>query len=415
LDLQPKKPLRLAIFATHPIQYQVPIWRKLAAVKDFKVHVYYGTDMSVRGYKDKEFGVQVSWDTPLLEGYRSTFLSTNPEIDRISLIKPNAWGLGKELNFFKPDVGLMLAYGNSFHLGVWRALRSRGVPIIMRHEASDIAHARSGLKGRVRDAVLRRFYAGIDGFAYIGTEAKKHLLRLAVPDSKLSFSPYCIDSDFVTRQTERWLPQRDTLRAEAGMSNEDITLVFSGKLIPKKDPLLVVDALKCLQSEPSKAAQAALRRIHVLIAGDGQLRESLSHSLSALIGKRAHLLGFLNQGEVGKAYAMGDALFLPSRRGSGETWGLVVNEGMQWGLPAFVSDGVGSRVDLIDEGVTGWSYKTGDAKALAKIIQTYATLSPEGRKKMAEASRKKAEAYSIDRAVDGVVLAARQAESSVST
>lgn len=402
-------PKRVAIFATHPIQYQTPIWRKLAALHDLEVKVFYGTDMSVRGYKDEGFGVAVTWDTPLLEGYESCFLSTDPSIQAINFRRPNAKGLKPLLREFQPDVGLMVAYRNCFHLGAWRALRSMGVPIVMRHEATDVAHARSGAKARVRDALLRAFYAGIDHFAYIGTEARKHLRRLGVGDNRLHRAPYCVDSDFVADQVDAWLPQRAALREAMGMREGDCAFVFSGKLIDKKDPLLIAGALEHLAASGNPAASEALGRIHVIVAGDGALRAELAKRLEAVIGGRAHLLGFLNQGEMGRAYAAADALILASKRGSGETWGLVVNEAMQWGLPAFVSDGVGSAADLIEAGITGHCFQTGDAASLAKHLQDYTRLSAAERGKMREDVVRKIQGYSIDAAVGGLLEAIKSA------
>ena len=111
--------------------------------------------------------------------------------------------------------------------------------------------------------------------------------------------------------------------------------------------------------------QEALKRIHIVIAGDGALKIELESRLRAVIGTRAHCLGFLNQSEMGRSYAIGDALILASRRGSGETWGLVVNEAMQWGLPALVSDGVGCGIDLVDGKTTGRIFQSGNSSELA--------------------------------------------------
>lgn len=72
-----KRRIRLAIFATHPIQYQAPVWRSLAMDDGLEVMVFFATDMSVRGYRDVEFGTKVKWDVPLTEGYPHVFLSTD--------------------------------------------------------------------------------------------------------------------------------------------------------------------------------------------------------------------------------------------------------------------------------------------------------------------------------------------------
>jgi len=72
-------PRRLAVVTTHPIQYQAPVWRGLAATPGLDVHVYFGSDHSVRGYRDPGFGVEFKWDVPVLDGYPHTLLSTGPK------------------------------------------------------------------------------------------------------------------------------------------------------------------------------------------------------------------------------------------------------------------------------------------------------------------------------------------------
>ena len=66
--------VRVAHLVSHPIHYQAPLYRELAARPDLDLTVYFYSDASVRGYRDVEFGHEVEWDTPLLEGYRSRFL-----------------------------------------------------------------------------------------------------------------------------------------------------------------------------------------------------------------------------------------------------------------------------------------------------------------------------------------------------
>ena len=66
--------VRLAYLVSHPIQYQVPLLRRIAKEPDIDLTVLFGSDFSVRGYEDKGFGVAVKWDVPLLDGYKYEFL-----------------------------------------------------------------------------------------------------------------------------------------------------------------------------------------------------------------------------------------------------------------------------------------------------------------------------------------------------
>jgi len=67
-------------------------------------------------------------------------------------------------------------------------------------------------------------------------------------------------------------------------------------------------------------------------------------------------------------YRTGDVLVLPSK-GRYETWGLAVNEAACCGLPAIVSSHVGCGPDLIENGVTGWTFEAGDMLALQRVLQ----------------------------------------------
>ncbi|HEX2461250.1 MAG TPA: hypothetical protein VHJ58_13990, partial [Vicinamibacterales bacterium] len=65
---------RLAVVTSHPVQYQAPLFQRLASHPDVELTVFYGDDRSVAGEVDSGFGLPVQWDRPLLKGYRSVFL-----------------------------------------------------------------------------------------------------------------------------------------------------------------------------------------------------------------------------------------------------------------------------------------------------------------------------------------------------
>ena len=119
------------------------------------------------------------------------------------------------------------------------------------------------------------------------------------------------------------------------------------------------------------------------------------------MGVAVRFEGFKNQSELPRYYAAADVLVLPSES---ETWGLVVNEAMASGLPAIVSKAVGCSPDLIQEGVTGYTYPVGDAAALAQRIEELMSLRAKGLP-VQEAVRKKITHYGVEQAVTGTVNA----------
>ncbi len=104
-----------------------------------------------------------------------------------------------------------------------------------------------------------------------------------------------------------------------------------------------------------------------------------------------------------RAYVAADCLVLPSD--AGETWGLVVNEAMCCGLPAIVGDQVGCGPDLVEEGVTGAVYPTGDVDALARLLVA-CSADVAGLRAMGASARDRVlSRYSVARAVEGTLAA----------
>src|SRR5580692_11747616 len=88
-----RRPLRLAYLVSHPIQYQAPLLRRIAREPDIDLTVFFGSDFSVRSYKDEGFGVEVAWDTPLTEGYKHHFLKPLRDNGTVSATSPISRGI----------------------------------------------------------------------------------------------------------------------------------------------------------------------------------------------------------------------------------------------------------------------------------------------------------------------------------
>jgi len=63
---------KILVFDSHPVQYRVPLWQLLDSHVPGVLHVVYGSDCSIHGYADKEFGQNIVWDDPMLSGYSYT-------------------------------------------------------------------------------------------------------------------------------------------------------------------------------------------------------------------------------------------------------------------------------------------------------------------------------------------------------
>ena len=75
---------RVAVVALHPVQYQAPWFRALAAHPDVDLTVYYCLIPDPR-QQGVGFGVEFQWDLPLFDGYHSEVLQNvaqRPAFDR---------------------------------------------------------------------------------------------------------------------------------------------------------------------------------------------------------------------------------------------------------------------------------------------------------------------------------------------
>ena len=112
------------------------------------------------------------------------------------------------------------------------------------------------------------------------------------------------------------------------------TIVFSGNLIPRKRPWLVIDALKSKELANTKLS----------IIGDGPLRSALENQADQLgLSPRVRFCGRLTRAEALEAVASAGVLVLPSIR-EGAPW--VVGEALTAGVPVVVSEASGAG-DLV--------------------------------------------------------------------
>lgn len=114
------------------------------------------------------------------------------------------------------------------------------------------------------------------------------------------------------------------------------------------------------------------KNINLLFAGEGSQKEELFDKAKSLnVSSRVKFLGLLNRQELDYWYDKIDLLVLPS--GYGETWGLVVNEALEFNNPVIVSDMVGSSVDLCKE--NGYIFECNNIEDLTKKLNKIYSLS----------------------------------------
>jgi glycosyltransferase involved in cell wall biosynthesis len=381
---------RVVAIASHPIQYQAPWFRALAAASsiDFSVLFIQQPDANAQG---TGFGLAFEWDVPLLEGYR---WQRAPDIrgkqDLHGYFAARIAHPLELLRQFEPDVLVLTGWHVWPLLQMLLAAAWAGIPVIMRGESNALQR---------RAWPIRLFHALLLGrcaaFLPIGRGNREFYRGYGIAEAKLFDAPYFVDNQRFAQGAAESLMKRPELRRGWQVPADAVCYCYAGKLEPKKRILDLLEALKI-------AVAGSARAMHLLVVGAGELMPQ-AKAVVAAHRLPVTFTGFLNQTEMPSAYAATDCLVLPSDYG--ETWGLVVNEAMACGRPAIVSDRVGCAQDLVEDGVTGAVFPFGAAEALAQRLVEFAE-DPQRLRKMGEQAHARVLAnYSIQRSVEGVLQA----------
>ena len=373
--------MRLAIVASHPVQYYAPLFRVLAA--RIEPTVFYAHQSTPEQQAAAGFAHPFDWDIDLLGGYAHVFLrnvAKTPASDRFG-------------GCDTPEIGARLAGFDAvlvmgWHLKCfWQAIvaaKRRGLPVLVRGDsqlATPRSPARRALKALLYPGLMRVFDAAL----YVGQRNRAYYRRYGMSEARLFHSPHCIDAQrFQAGATGE---ARARVRQILGVAPDEKLVVFVGKLVATKRPFDLIDAIA---KSPVEGRPAAM------FVGSGPAEAEL-RARAQTLQTPAHFLGFCNQSRMPAVLAAADLLVFPSQ---GETWGLVANEALACGLPILLSDAVGCAPDLAADARVGRVFPTGDVDALAKAMSAMLAEPAD-----AAAIARLSERHSLQAAAEGIVRA----------
>lgn len=342
---------RLAIITTHPIQYNAPWFQLLAERKQLEIKVFY-TWSQVQNEKkfDPGFGKDIDWGIPLLEGYQYTFvnnISKNPGSKTFNGIQNPT--LINEIEDWKADAVLVFGWKFKSHLKALKYFHNK-IPVLFRGDTT-LLDEPSGIKKILRNMILKNVYKNVDYALYVGAENKKFYKKIGLRKDQLLFAPHAIDN-------ARFLKTGNIVnfRLKLNIADDEIIFLFAGKLESKKNSELLA----------STFVKGNFKKSHLVLVGNGPLEKDLKKKYK---GTQIHFMDFQNQQLMPSVYRMAN-VFVLSSQGPGETWGLAVNEAMACNLPVLVSDKCGCATDLVENGVTGYLFRSNDVKDLMAKIKS---------------------------------------------
>jgi hypothetical protein len=221
----------LAILTTHPIQYQVPLWRALARDGRVRFEVWYLTDHGTRPSYDREFGKTFGWDIDTLSGYPHAFL------DVPSGVAPDSfWGcrLRERLGHRIRRSGARAVWIQGWQVAAyWQAAwaaKDAGAELWLRGESNDLAPVPCW-KRPLKHFLLGQLFSRVDRFLYIGSANRRLYESFGVGSSRLYPAPYAVDNERFARQAEALRPERTSIRRAWRIPDDAYCVLFCGKFI----------------------------------------------------------------------------------------------------------------------------------------------------------------------------------------
>lgn len=346
---------RLAIVATHPIQYYAPWFRRLAERDGLELRVFYLWDFGVRPSHDPGFGSEIAWDVPLLDGYTHEFVpntAADPGTHHFRGLRNP--GLLRRVLEWKPDAVLLMAYRYTSTLGfILRA--PRRLPLLFRGDSHRLGAPPINLREMARRAAISMIFSRFAAVLSVGSANREYFLMHGVKSDRIFHAPHAVDVERLTRDRDRTHSEALEWRRSLGIGQDCRVILFAGKFQEVKRPLDLLRAYR--QGSPPRSA--------LLFVGSGVLEPHLRREAEGVAG--VFFSPFQNQAAMPRVLSAADIVVLPSRS---ETWGLILNEAMCLGKPLIVSDRVGAGPDLVEDGRNGIVYPAGNVEALSGALQT---------------------------------------------
>jgi glycosyltransferase involved in cell wall biosynthesis len=346
--------MKLAIVTTHPIQYNAPWFKLLAAQSGISLKVFYTWEQANSNNKyDPGFGKVVTWDIPLLDGYDYTFVKNTSKAPGshhfMGIINPS---LNREIEAWGADTVLVFGWPFKSHLACIKYFKGK-IPVLFRGD-STLLDERRGVKKILRRLFLMYVYSFIDYALYVGTNNKKYFLAHGLKEKQLVFVPHAVDNNRFIEKKEEYIKEAIKWKIELGISPDDFVILYAGKFNNKKNPFFLLDLAKKLPGDFLK----------FVLVGNGELEEGLKN---AATDNRIIFIDFQNQSKMPVIYYLSDVFILPSN-GPGETWGLAINEALACDKYVVATTKCGGAIDLIQNNINGLLIEPGEIRNTAEYI-----------------------------------------------
>lgn len=355
---------KLAVVVSHPIQYYAPYYRAIAAEGSVEIKAFFGSRFGIDNKVDPGMGVEVAWKADLLGGYAYEFLPEAPGITGFAFREMDNPSVTAKLEDYDPDVVLVHGYAQGTLARTILWCRRNGVPLLNISDRS-FSGLSTPLRRLARRIVLPLILKQYGAFLVIGDSIHRFYSSFGAREEQIFRVPIMLDEGFWALRGQKEEARRQ-MRAELGLRDDELAILYVGKLIPRKRPKDLLAALRLIQQRQDGAG----RNVRILFAGNGEMLSALEeearrHDLPATF------LGFVNIDQLPRYYCAADVLAHPAEN---ESYGIITLEASVFGLPLILGDKVGAigPTSIARPGVNTLVHRSGDAQGLSEAILRFA-------------------------------------------
>ena len=294
---------------------------------------------------------------------------------------PVAGRISKALKNFRPQA-VYIATEGPMGWAAAKAARALGIRVISGFHTNFhqyIEHYRLGWLEKLTYRYLRWFHNGTAG-TLVPTAAQRDEL------SRHGFNGVSVMSRGVDSTLFSPLKRSSVLRRQWGVGDDDLVLLYVGRIAPEKNLDLALATYEHLRTNDE--------RVRLVLVGDGPLLDSIRSRYPQVI-----CCGVQRGEALAAHYASGDVFLFPSLT---DTFGNVVTEAMASGL-AVVSFDYAAGLEHIRHGESGMLAPYADERAFISAAATLAD-SPNQLELIRQQARRKAEGIGWDKIVDEFLL-----------
>ncbi len=351
--MKDKRTLRVALVANLLPPYRISLYNQINAHPDINLEVL------LCSWKEKDR----SWDVNTEEINFSchTFRGLNIPL-RFSPSRSDYYhihlntSLLARLAVEKYDTVIFSGYASLTHQAAFWLTKMKKIPGIIWYRS----HASSNsLIRKLMSPYIDAMINGSKAVIVPGEKSKQHLLLRGADPRDIFSVGNSIDNDSFNQAYRSFQEKGQiALRKELNLADQKVIL-YVGRLVDVKGLFVLLDSFVQVKKKVPGST--------LLILGDGYLQSKLmrycqQHDISSV-----KFVGFVQPSELGKYYFSSDVFVLPSRY---ETWGLVLNEAMIFGLPVVTTSCVGAAGEIVLNKKTGFIVPPDNPEMLADALVT---------------------------------------------